>query len=178
MIVNTKNNKQVLIRKLTPDDFENLSNYLNDLNFDTKKRYGPHNYDKESIENIYQDSNYIGYIACDIDSDTVVAYSIIKIGYLEYDAPRLREYGLVLDNTVDSTFAPSVSDLWQGCGIGTKMFNFISNDLKTKNVNRIILWGGVQKSNEKALIYYKKLGFITLGTFEYNGQNFDMYCNI
>lgn len=39
---------------------------------------------------------------------------------------------------------------------------------------RIILWGGVQAGNEKAVSYYLKHGFRTVGQFEHNGNNYDM----
>ena len=54
------------------------------------------------------------------------------------------------------------------------MYKHIENDLRQKGVNRIVLWGGVQATNEKAVNFYKKHGFIELGHFEHNGSNVDM----
>jgi diamine N-acetyltransferase len=90
------------------------------------------------------------------------------------DADRLNSYGLALNYTTCFSFTPSVADHWQSHDIGKALFNFILSDLKTKGIKKIILWGGVQEDNKKAVNFYTKAGFKTLGTFEYNGSNFDM----
>lgn len=157
------------------NQFDQLSKYLFALSDETKNRFGPHGYDIESIRHLYNsDEKYTGYIAQCAEKDDIIAYSIIKHGYLEHDAERLRSLGIMPDMTKDVTFAPSVADAWQGQGIGRKMFYHICNDLKAQGVRRIILWGGVQASNAKALKFYENAGFITLGSFWHNGDNFDM----
>lgn len=104
----------------------------------------------------------------------MIAYAIIRVGYLEHDNPRLSSYGLQLNHQTDSTFAPSVADDWQGKGLGKELFAFILPELSARGINRIILWGGVQSNNERAVRYYQKLGFQSLGHFEYHGMNTDM----
>lgn len=108
------------------------------------------------------------------ETNEILAYSIIKFGYLEHDKFRLESYGLSLNHQTDATFAPSVADLWQGHGIGKHLFNFILSELENHKIQRIILWGGVQLDNEQAIKYYSKIGFETLGQFTYNGENYDM----
>ena len=175
MIIVAKNHRQVVLRSFNSDDLENLFDYLQGLSAKTKKLFGPHPFDKQSIIDLYKNPNqYLGYIAEVMDTKKVVAYSIIKIGYLQHDSFRLQSYGLKLDKNKDCTFAPSVADLWQIYGIGNAMFNFIYSDIKTKGIKRIILWGGVQSNNERAINYYNKNGFRVLGQFENNGQNYDM----
>jgi diamine N-acetyltransferase len=175
MITKAKNNRQVLVRKLNSDDVDKLLVYLNELSPDTLKRFGPHRFDIQSIIDLYENSDkYIGYIALDTERSEIIAYSIIKIGYLEHDSFRLKSYGLKLDAETDCTYAPSVADQWQSQGVGNSLFNFMLSDLKMLGIKRIILWGGVQIDNLKAVNYYTKNGFTTLGQFEYNGQNYDM----
>ena len=94
-----------------------------------KKRFGPHKFDRQSIIDFYDFNTNLGYIAHTVDTKEIIAYSIIKIGYLEHDSIRLQSYGLTLDNKTDCTFAPSVTDLWQSCGIGNQLFHFILSDL-------------------------------------------------
>ncbi|MFA5973842.1 MAG: GNAT family N-acetyltransferase [Lentimicrobiaceae bacterium] len=179
MIIKTKNNRQVLLRRLTPEDTDKLSEYLQGLSPDTKKRFGPHQFDKQSIIDIFQQSDkYIGYIAQDLETSEIVAYSVIQLGYLEDDSFRLRSYGLTLDCGTDCTFAPSVADKWQSQGIGKGLFKFMFSDLKKLGMKRIILWGGVQSDNIKAVNYYNQNGFRALGQFEHNGQNYDMILEI
>lgn len=175
MRVNTKDGREVYLRRLTPSDLDNLLGYLDHLSNETKKRFGPHQFDKQSVIDFYnQTTNHFGYVALTIDTNTIVAYSIIKLGYLEGDYNRFLSYGIQLDNQLDCAFAPSVADLWQSCGIGNQLFQFILDDLKTKEIKRIVLWGGVQADNQRAVNFYKKNNFTITGQFSYYGENFDM----
>lgn len=179
MIIETKNNRQVFLRRLNSNDLDNLFDYLQNLSGETKKRFEPHQFDKQSIIDFYKDpSIHLGYVAHDIETKKIIAYSIIKIGYLEHDKFRLQSYGLTLDNKTDCTYAPSVGDLWQSFGIGNKLFHFILSDLQSREIKRIILWGGVQTDNDKAVNFYKKNDFKTLGQFTYNVENYDMVFDI
>ena len=168
-----------MLRKLTPGDIIQLSDYLQNLGPDTVKRFGPHGFDKQSISALYQNPDeYTGYIALEVETSEIVAYSVIKQGYLEHDGYRLQSYGLALNDKTDCTFAPSVADRWQSLGVGNSLFHFILDDLKAKGIKRIILWGGVQSDNLKAVNYYLKNEFKKIGQFEYNGSNDDMVLDI
>ncbi len=179
MTMEERNRIQVVFRKLNQNDFDSLCDYLHKLSHETKKRFGPHSFDKQAIRDYYtHEENLIGYIGIDIQTNEIIAYSLIKIGYLEHDSFRLQSYGMILNNKTDCTFAPSVADDWQGCGVGNKMFHFILSELKNLHVKRIILWGGVQMDNHNAVSYYKRNDFKILGQFTYNGENYDMAFDI
>lgn len=179
VIFTAKNGRQVLLRRLDSGDLDRLLAYLEHLSEATKKRFGPHPFDRQSVIDFYDNPHvHLGYVAQDLASDAIVAYSIIKIGYLQHDSQRLQSYGLALDPATDCTFAPSVADVWQSCGVGKGLWTFILNDLKTRGIRRVILWGGVQSDNEKAVSFYRKNGFKTLGRFEYNGWNDDMMLEV
>jgi len=175
MIIKTINDWQVLLRRLNADDFDELVDYFRRLSPETLRRYGPHKFDKQSIIELFEHSGeYSGYIARDLGTSGIIAYSVIKKGYLEHDGARLRCYGLTPDDKTDCTFAPSVADQWQSQGVGNSLFNFMLSDLKTEGIKRIILWGGVQSDNVKAVNYYIKIGFTIIGDFQHNGPNYDM----
>jgi diamine N-acetyltransferase len=175
MLIQTKNNRKVLLSRLSANDLDALLHYLNHLSNETKKRFGPHPFDKAAVIDFYnQPEIHQGFVAFDTATGTIIAYAIIKTGYLQHDSPRLQSYGIQLSSHTDSTFAPSVADEWQGLGIGNSLFHFILSVLKPKGVKRIILWGGVQADNTNAVNYYTKNGFTILGQFDYNGLNYDM----
>ena len=179
MIIKSKDDRNVLLRKLTPGDFDSLAGYLQNLGPETVRRFGPHGFDKQSISELYQNpEKYTGYIALDTETSDIIAYSVIKTGYLEHDGYRLQSYGLMLNDKTDCTFAPSVADKWQSQGVGNSLFHFMLSDLKTNGKKRIILWGGVQSDNIRAVNYYLKNGFKKIGRFEYNGSNDDMLLEI
>ncbi|HMS70608.1 MAG: GNAT family N-acetyltransferase [Saprospiraceae bacterium] len=174
MTITTKDNKQVILRKLEQPDYENLCKYFDNLSLDTKRRFGPHAFDLQSVSDYYDTDKNIGYIAVDILSQSIVAYFIIKKGYLDHDRNRYQSYGINLDESTDCTFAPSVADAWQSCGLGNILFHFVLNDIKEYHIKRVILWAGVQADNEKAIRFYLKNNFQLLGEFDYNGKNLDM----
>jgi len=173
------NHRKVNIRKLETSDFDALILYFQNLSESTKKRFGPHAFDKQTLIDLYAaPTDFIGFIAVETDTGIIVAYMIIKTDYLQHDSFRLQSYGLTPDHETDCTFAPSVADLWQSSGLGSAMFGYIIQYLKASGKSRIILWGGVQSNNEKAINFYKKHGFCVLGQFEYHGMNEDMIMDL
>ncbi|WP_338875819.1 GNAT family N-acetyltransferase [Spirosoma sp. SC4-14] len=175
MTVQTKDHKSVSISLLAIDKLPALVNYLDKLSQATRRRFEPHSFDSQSVTNFYQDANHRAYIAESVDEPEIVAYFIIKRGFLPKEAERLESYGLQLSAETDCTFAPSVADAWQSSGVGNLLFRMVLNELQTEPFERMILWGGVQSSNERAIRFYEKYGFRELGYFEHNGiGNYDM----
>lgn len=168
-----------MLRKLITDDTYRLCTYLQQLSPETRRRFGPHGFDRQTVESFYAENDtHSGYVAEDTENGEIIAYSILKTGYLWHDLQRLQSYGLTPDSHTDGTFAPSVTDPWQSQGVGNSLFQFILPDARSKGIKRIILWGGVQSDNIKAVNFYLKNGFTTLGEFEYFGMNTDMVLNI
>jgi ribosomal protein S18 acetylase RimI-like enzyme len=177
--ITTISGRQVTLSGFEWKDADKLSEYYDQLSEVSKKRYGPHRFDKQSIIDLYgKGGSHLGYIAREVGSPAIIAYAIVRLGYLEHDLKRLKSYGLNMNVETDSVYAPSVADAWQSCGVGNSMFLYILEHLKRIGITRIILWGGVQADNEKAVGFYKKHGFQTLGEFEHNGINLDMMLEI
>lgn len=168
------------IRKLQVKDFDKLLVYLNNISFATRSRFGPHLFDLEAIKQFYlPENNNIAYIIKHNESQEIIAYSIIKRGYVLNDKKRLEEIGIQLHPQTDCTFAPSVADDWQSHGLGKMMFDFLKIELQKQGFKRIILWGGVQATNEKAINYYLKYHFKKIGSFENKEiDNFDMLMDL
>jgi len=175
MITATNQGEPVLLRRLTSADLPRLLSYLEGLGPETRRRFGPHPFTMEALMELYsQPGVYTAWIAENPVSGMVIAYSVVKRGFLEHDRSRLESYGMGPDPNTDCTYAPSVADEWQSKGIGKAMFNLILKELKASGFSRIILWGGVQGRNEKAKRFYLSHGFKKLGEFDYNGPNEDM----
>jgi diamine N-acetyltransferase len=172
-----KNGRNVEVRLLQNNDNEKLFEFF-DKHFsrESKSRFGPHPFDKETIHAICQnpDGEITRYVAID-EEKNIVAYMLIKQGMIEWDMNRYLTRQQTYDYDSSVTFAPSIADAWQSSGLGMLMNNIIEEDLRKRNIKHIILWGGVQATNEKAVNFYKKLGYQFLASFWHDGKdNHDM----
>lgn len=170
----TKQNKPVELRRYTAQDLEHLLTYLQQLSPATARRFQPHSFHPEEVLNFYNHHEHEAWIAVDTATQKIIAYTVLKKGYLHHDYPRLQQYGVDISYDHCYTIAPSVTDEWQSTGVGQLLFNCVLDELKNRNVKQLILWGGVQTDNIKASHFYQKNGFCSLGHFQYNGLNEDM----
>lgn len=172
-----KNGRSVDIRLLMASDNEKLFTYF-DKHFskESKTKFGPHSFDRETINAICQNPNgdITKYVAID-DEENIVAYVLIKQGMIEWDLNRYASRQQFYDHNASVTFAPSVADAWQSTGLGSLINDIIEADLNKKGIKNIILWGGVQATNKKAVNFYKKLGYQFIASFWHDEKdNFDM----
>ena len=172
-----KNGKAVEVRLLHQTDSQKLFEYF-DIHFskESKSRYGPHPFDSDTINAICQNPNgqTSRYVALD-EEGNIVAYMLIRQGMIEWDKERYALRNQSYDHHSSVTFAPSVADAWQSSGLGSFMTSMIEDLLRKRNIRKIILWGGVQATNEKAVNFYKKLGYEYIASFRHDGKdNYDM----
>ncbi|MBA4854051.1 GNAT family N-acetyltransferase [Emticicia sp. BO119] len=168
------------IGKLKEQDFEKLYKYLNKLSATTSSKFAAHDFSLVNIQQFYLPENKnTGFTIENIAANEIVAYAIIKKGHIPKDKLRLENYGVLLYPETDCTFAPSVADDWQSKGLGNLLFTYIKEELQNEDTKRMILWGGVQALNEKAINFYLKHGFKKSGEFENKGvYNFDMLLDL
>jgi len=171
------NGKVIEVRLLANSDNEKLFEYFDqDFSAESKSRFGPHLFDRDSINTICNklDDEIKRYVAIDKDG-SIIAYMLVKQGMIEWDEKRYAERSLIYDHNTSVTFAPSIADAWQRSGIGSLMNTVIESDLKKQGIHFIILWGGVQATNEKAVSFYKKHGYKYIASFWHEGKdNYDM----
>jgi ribosomal protein S18 acetylase RimI-like enzyme len=172
-----KNGKSVGVRLLQSNDNEKLFEYFDQyFSKESKSRFGPHPFDRETINRICRSPNgeIIRYVAID-ENESIAAYMIIKQGMIEWDMNRYATRQQSYDHNTSVTFAPSVADAWQSSGVGSLMNKIIEGDLNKRGIKNVILWGGVQVTNEKAVNFYKKLGYQFIASFWHDGKdNHDM----
>jgi len=175
--ITLKNNKTVLVRKLEGGDKECLYNYLQLLSGESRSRFGPHPFDWPAVMAIFDqpDNTITRYIAVSEHETILVAYMLIKQGMTEADQQRYAQRKQFFDKDKTCTFAPSVADGWQSTGLGTAMSTCIEKELQERGINKIILWGGLQASNLKAVNFYKKRGYQFIASFWHDEKdNYDM----
>ena len=117
----------------------------------------------------------IYFIAEDSDS-SIIAYMLLRKGMFDADRSRYLQYNIFFDESITTTYAPSVTDHWQNTGLGTAMFQYILIYLKNNGYKNLVLWGGVQTLNQQAVHFYRKHHFKQAGSFWYEEKdNMDMF---
>ena len=177
MAITIRNGKTVAIRLLKPGDEEALYNYLQNLSTESRSRFGPHSFDKQTIHTICDltDNDTRRFIAIDESASVIVSYMLIKQGMIDGDQQRFAQRNQLYDPDTTVTYAPSVADDWQSSGLGTALHNIIEDELKSKGIRYIVLWGGVQASNLKAVNFYRKNGYRIIDSFWHDEKdNYDM----
>ncbi len=181
MRASLKNSEEVILRLVQEDDALYLLRYTESLSAESKKRFAPHPFDAATIHLIckdgYSDTRY--YIAEHAKTHEIIAYALLKLGILKQDADRYAQlHRQPLDEALSCTYAPSVADAFHNQGLGSLLLEYILLDVYLLGRKYVILWGGVQADNEKALHYYKKRGFQSVGSFKRaTTDNYDMmYC--
>ena len=174
-----KNGANVTMRLLQQQDAEALYVYLNSLSAESRSRFGPHAFDKETVYNICANTgeNIKRIIA--LNNDRIVAYMLLKKGMIIEDAQRYAQYNMLFNENTTATYAPSVADDFQNTGLGSKMLAHILEIIKQQGFQKMILWGGVQATNARAVHFYDKHRFIRIANFWHdNKDNIDMILSI
>jgi diamine N-acetyltransferase len=169
--------KEIEVRLLQSTDAASLFHYLQHLSHESRSRFAPHAFDMETISNVCNNINNecLCYIAIEITSGNIIAYMLFQKGMTEWDTKRFAEVNLFFNHNTTVTFAPSVADAWQSSGLGSRMHVLLEEELKSRGIQHIILWAGVQASNEKAVNFYKKFQYRYISSFWHEGkENFNM----
>jgi diamine N-acetyltransferase len=160
-------------------DMAAVSEYYKQLNDSAQKKFAPHSFELSALQQLYKPlSPYIAFVARVKNESPITAFVALRIGLMPDELPRLANYGIYPGQSIDFSYAPSVADQWQGRGLGTMLLNLVKKQLFVQQPVRLLLWGGVQCSNQTALKYYLKNGFVILGEFYHEGKNFDMALEI
>lgn len=166
--------RNFLFKEISTVEFTPLFAYLNSFSAMTKKRFGPHDFSLKGIHEFYSDRRNTGYILRNIEDQHIIAYGVVRQGYVAGDFERYLSYGTGPDAYYDCTLAPSVADAWQSKGIGDLLMKNILHEVQRKQFRRIVLWGGVQSTNTRAVNFYEKHHFRKIADFTHDGNNHDM----
>ena len=178
-VVTLRNGETLLFRPLEPGDAPALADYLEGLSDETRSRYRPHDFTAECAQHLcahIDNSETICLLALTRPNTgaRIVAYFILKLGVRPEDAERYAALGIPLDEQTDCCVAPSVADAYQDLGLGSLLMSWLIQIADQLGRTRIVLWGGVQATNERARHFYQKHGFTKVGEFKTTIDNWDM----
>jgi GNAT superfamily N-acetyltransferase len=178
-----RSGERITMRPLRSDDAARFGAYLGGLSAQTPSRYGPHPYDHATADAISAALNpadilrMVATVPRD-GGERIISYVLLKNGILEQDRERYEALGIPLDPATDGTLTPSVADDYQDLGVGSTMMGHILDAARVLGRKRIVLWLGVQATNERALHFYTKWGFRKVGEFYTDKNNYDMILDL
>jgi GNAT superfamily N-acetyltransferase len=89
----------------------------------------------------------------------------LSFGLPEGDRERFRIHGLELQPGGDVRFGACLADPIQGHGVGPRLWAKIEEVARGFGCSRVLLWGGVYVSNDRARRFYRRVGFTEVGRF-------------
>jgi diamine N-acetyltransferase len=166
------------LRPMRPNDASRFGAFLAGLSEETRSYWRPHPFDQETADAVCAtlDPTVLRLVATVArgEGEQIVAYATLKIGVREADGKRYRDLGIPLDPTTDVALAPCVADEYQNQGLGGEVIRHVLGVAKALGRKRMILWGGVQARNTRAIHFYEKWGFRKAGEFLTDQNNHDM----
>jgi RimJ/RimL family protein N-acetyltransferase len=171
--------ENVTIRRLSESDADAFAQFLESLSAETRRLYRPHALDESEARRIcaviHTDPS-LRLIATPEGGDQISAYVLAEFEIPDDEKGRYAGYGIVLEDSLDCRIAPGVADRWQDRGLGSVMLRHALAALHLLGLRYVVLFGGTQAGNSRAIHVYSKLGFRPLGTFETKGiENVDMW---
>jgi diamine N-acetyltransferase len=167
------------MRRLSQSDADAFAQFLESLSAETRRFYRPHALDESEARRIcalIHTDPALRIIATPEGSNQIEAYVLAEFEIPDDEKGRYAGYGIVLDDGLDCRIAPGVADRWQGRGLGSAMLRHAIAALHRLGLRHVVLFGGTQVGNSRAIHVYRKLGFRPLGTFETKGiENIDMW---
>jgi len=172
--------EQGCLRPLEPGDANRLAQFLEGLSPRTRRLSTFEGYDLSAAESMCDAINKYDKLRFVLEfKHQVVGLIEFSFGLPKSDIARYKEAEINLDEKTDLRVGPTLADDYQGKGLGSSVFPLITNLARQFGKNRLILWGGVLKENERAIKYYKMHGFQEVGGFSSKGdEKLDMMLDL
>jgi len=166
---------KVVLRPLKSTDEQALGDYFLSLSDKTKGFFSPHPFNRETAEKLCKEidkTSTLRLIA--VSANKIVGYFILFPGMSQSSKERYRNLN---ENEICSV-APSIADEFQNQGLGTKMMMYTIDIARRLGKKKMILSGGVQVRNQRAIHFYKKFGFKIVREFQTELKNYDMVLDL
>lgn len=176
MIIAGFDGKEYVLRKLETADGAMLSEYFNGLTAMTKVRFGPHPLTADFAFAVCgkQDDTADRFVILMKGKQEIVGYFILEFELSPHESGRYLSQGVVLEQGLDVLFAPSVADALQNCGLASAVMPELIAHCRRKGARSMVLMGGTQATNARAIAFYEKFGFVKYGGYHTEVFNHDM----
>ncbi len=161
-----KSGRKVRFRKLARNDESLLFSYLQNLSDQSRGWFKPHKFDAETVHNVcvqLEKDSVLRMIAEPLDSSPeFIVYFLLYLGLRPRTVENYASYGIDLHLNAGCELAPSISDACQNTGLGSLIMTEMIRVAEESGRKQIVLWGGVNAWNSRAVHFYKKFGFVTV----------------
>ncbi|MFF3505046.1 GNAT family N-acetyltransferase [Streptomyces sp. NPDC003247] len=165
--VSLEDGSDVVLRPLTHDDADDLAAFLTGLSAESRRLSTFDGYDLKAARELCDAiarHDKLRLVLDEVPTGRIVGLLELSLDLHPSDVARYRTAGIRLAAT-DCRFGPTLADDHQGKGVGTRVFPLVADVARCFGKKRIILWGGVLADNPRAVRYYEKQGFRTVGSF-------------
>ncbi|TAA48401.1 GNAT family N-acetyltransferase [Corallincola spongiicola] len=171
----TCGDQQFSLRLLHRDDGAALARYFAQMGEDTRRRFGPHPLTEAFADELVQkgDDSADRFVMTS-DDGKIAAYFIFERQAFPHEMQRYAEQGIVLAAGQDISFAPSVADAYQNSGVASAAMPALIGYARSMGAKSLVLMGGTQATNERAVRFYEKFGFRRHGGYQTELYNHDM----
>lgn len=164
-----------VLKLLSVNDHEQLGDFFQGLSKETRMRYAPHPLDKAYARKLCLEIEFDPADRFVLSTDTeIIGYFILDPQVPVHEADRYKNYAIELESGKDCMFAPCMADAYQDKGLGGKVMPSLLEHCQKKTYKSLVLLGGTQESNRRALQFYRKFGFNEHGGFHTEVYNIDM----
>jgi GNAT superfamily N-acetyltransferase len=167
---------QYIFRKLEKADSPLLATYFPGLSKETQSRFGPHPLTAEHAEKLcrLKQDSADRFVLLTESQDEIIGYFIVEYGDAPDEAKRYQAQGIDLNPKLDPTFAPSMADAYQNKSLASRVMPLVIDAVREKGARSLVLMGGTQESNHRAIAFYEKFGFKRYGGYQSDVYNHDM----
>ena len=165
--VNFGDGGTAIFRALENSDVEPLTEFLSALSNETRRFWNLESYDHVAAAELCDAIgryDKLRFVAQEVTAPfRLLASFEFSFGIPQGDIERFRSYGIRLSETTDCRFGPCVRDALQGSGLAHGLMPCAVDIARRCGKERIILWGGVDAGNRRAIRFYEKHGFMISG---------------
>ncbi|MEW6751211.1 MAG: GNAT family N-acetyltransferase [Candidatus Latescibacterota bacterium] len=161
---------RLVLRLLRPTDAGLLGRYLEGLSLATRQLWAPHAFDRDTAARlcaelvVARSLRFVGEMSRQ-DEPELVAYFIVALEGRPSELQRYSDRGQHLQPSLTCLLAPSVADCYQSQGLGSLIMPPLLETARSLGRRYMVLMGGVQARNLRAIRFYEKFGFRRMGDF-------------
>lgn len=165
----TRGGNRLVVRALRAGDAAEFGRFLEGLGAVTRSFFGPHPLNAVEAARLCaaQPETQARRIVATAPGGRIVGYFILELGWREEDAARYRARRQEVDIARPATLAPVIADDWQDRGVAGAAFPAVVQMARAAGCDRLVLMGGTQKRNARAVRFYLREGFQPHAEFEH-----------